>query len=90
MTVWYAVGEGSIPSMGSNTMGYFRRYKLSDYTADDCHKRMNRCVASIMLMGDEFDYDKVIATLEEWACFRELLARHEKNNQSPIDKARLV
>ena len=24
--------------------------------------------------------------MEEWACFRELLARHEKDNKSPLDK----
>jgi len=66
-------------------MGFFRRYKLSDYTEDECHKRMNRCVAKLMLMGDNFDYDFVVNTMDEWACFRELLARHEGKNKSKLD-----
>ena len=65
-------------------MGFFRRYKLTDYTADECRAALRRLEES--LWGPEYGtQEAVIHDLEEWACFRELLARHEKVNQSPID-----
>ena len=38
-------------------------------------------------MGENFEYDNIIATMDEWACFRELLARHEGKNKSQLDKS---
>lgn len=62
-------------------MGFFRRYKLTDYSADECREEM---------LGRE-KYLAVVNTtpegasklMEEWACFRELLARHEGKNKPP-------
>lgn len=64
-------------------MGYFRRHKLTDYTADECRKELKKIELHIFEDAEHL-IDREI--LERWACFRELLARHEKNNQSPLDK----
>lgn len=65
-------------------MGYFRRYKLSDYTADVCRDKMDELAEKIQALLTP--RHEAVKLMEEWACFRELLARHEKNNQSPLDK----
>jgi len=65
-------------------MGYFRRYKLSDYTADECRIEMGnreRWLAVVNTTTKE-----AAKRMEEWACFRELLARHEKQNESSLDE----
>jgi len=72
-------------------MGFFRRYKLSDYTADECRKR---CQDVVNALSSNRESDRVFLSynnrvekfMEEWACFRELLARHEGNNKSQLDK----
>ena len=64
-------------------MGYFRRFKLTDHTADECRKNLDileDCLSGGMSRKDRVKY------LEQWACFRELLARHEKKNESPLDE----
>lgn len=64
-------------------MGYFRRYKLSDYTADECREAMRECIASMAVT----EYPRALAQFaEKWACFRELLARHGGKNNSPLDE----
>ena len=69
-------------------MGFFRRYKLSDFTADECYQATTSIARQILDMA-RFDQDFCINDMkklvEEWACFRELLARHEKENQSSLD-----
>lgn len=73
-------------------MGFFRRFKLTDHTADECRQRLEVLLVAIRygprLTEREEDYtdEDTIELMEEWACFRELLARHEKNNQSSLDK----
>lgn len=66
-------------------MGYFRRYKLTDYTADECRKEMEQLEGEVLWGSDICDQASLTPVLEKWACFRELLARHEKQNQSPLD-----
>lgn len=60
---------------GLNKMGFFRRYKLSDYTADECREKMEQLMCDIWSASD---YESIEKLMEQWACFRELLARHEK------------
>ena len=63
-------------------MGFFRRYKLTDYTLEECYEAMKQLEYDVI--GE--DSPKRIRTImEEWACFRELFARHEKENQSQLD-----
>lgn len=75
-------------------MGFFRRFKLTDHSADECRDKMRELVTDIRF-GPELSVDKEVEDhtyeqttklMEEWGCFRELLARHEKQNQSPLDK----
>ena len=78
---------GLIPGLqnsGAN-MGFFRRYKLTDYTADECRAHCTRIVKNIVQSKLFLTEQHIENDLEEWACFRELLARHEKSNRSPID-----
>ena len=63
-------------------MGFFRRFKLSVYTAEECREQL-----------EQLEYDvtgaeppNVERIMDEWACFRELLARHENQNKSPLDE----
>jgi hypothetical protein len=63
-------------------MTYFRRYKLSDYTADGCRERMLSLEDRIADCEWVSDLEPL---LEEWACFRELLARHEGINIDPAE-----
>jgi hypothetical protein len=65
-------------------MGYFRRFKLSDYTAEQCRKEMLKRETKIV--KDTPLQQDMPAILEEWACFRELLARHENQNKSQLDQ----
>lgn len=65
-------------------MGFFRRYKLSDYTADECREEMDQLVYEVTGCDNQKRIEKM---MEEWACFRELLARHEKQNKSPLDQS---
>ena len=65
-------------------MGYFRRYKLTDYTAEQCRKAINKLESS--LLDDATPLAFLQKKLDEWACLRELLARHENNNKSELDK----
>lgn len=67
-------------------MGFFRRYKLTDYTADECRDECDRIVHYLSLPIDLPEIVEVEEMMRRWACFRELLARHEKQNQSPLDK----
>lgn len=72
-------------------MGYFRRFKLSDYTADECR---SRCQEMVNALSSNRESDRVYVNLngrvekfmDEWACFRELLARHEGKNKSQLDE----
>jgi len=71
-------------------MGYFRRHKLSDYTADECRKKMAKCMLDLQMTMDEgyvwsVDEKEAERHMEEWACYRELLARHEGKNKSQLD-----
>ena len=66
-------------------MGFFRRHKLSDYTADECREEMEQLVYEITGCDN---LKRIEEYMEQWACFRELLARHEKQNQSPLDKSK--
>jgi len=70
-------------------MGYFRRYKLSDYTADECKKNILRIELNL-LRENYFERNQIVAQLEKWACFRELLARHEGKNESSLDTTRYI
>lgn len=63
-------------------MGFFRRYKLSDYTADECREEMEQLVYDIT--GCE-DFKRIDKMMTEWGCYRELLARHEGKNKSQLD-----
>jgi hypothetical protein len=64
-------------------MGFFRRYKLSDHTAAQCKEEMEQLEYDV----SGADKPKTIRRImEDWACFRELLARHEKKNKSKLDK----
>ncbi len=62
-------------------MGFFRRYKLTDYTADECRKEMDRLALSARSIHVD-NRHSMEQVMETWACFRELLARHEKKNES--------
>lgn len=64
-------------------MGFFRRYKLSDYTADACRTQIKKRAEYLAVVNTSPEEAEKL--MEEWACFRELLARHEKQNQSPLD-----
>lgn len=64
-------------------MGFFRRHKLSDYTADECRKQMKILVREITMISCLERIDRLMV---EWACFRELLARHEGKNESQLDE----
>jgi hypothetical protein len=69
-----------------DNMGYFRKFKLSDYSIEDCRKAISireRDIAEMARANRRFE---MIQAMEEWACFRELLARHENQNASPLDK----
>jgi hypothetical protein len=66
-------------------MGFFRRYKLTDYTADECRAQLS-ILERYFLEGKIKTPKGLVDDLETWACLRELLARHEKNNQSPLDE----
>ena len=67
------------------TMGYFRRFKLSDYSADECSRNMGKIVHKILASRDKMTPVELGGHLENWACFRELLARHENQNKSQLD-----
>ena len=68
-------------------MGYFRRFKTSDHSAEDCRKQMMKRLEALVFTDRKKMSLKYAETLaEEWACFRELLARHENRNQSPLDQ----
>lgn len=58
-------------------MGYFRKYKKSDYTSDECRDHCERLVGWMAATDKKKDIEK---WAQEWAEFRELLARHEGNN----------
>ena len=64
-------------------MGFFRRYKLSDYTIAECKEEMSQLAYDA---SGANSYEQMESYMEQWACFRELLARHEKANKSPLDK----
>lgn len=70
-------------------MGFFRRYKLTDYTADECRvqiaKRAKMLIFNINEHNEPMKTSDFERIMEEWACYRELLARHEKQNQSVLD-----
>ena len=61
-------------------MGYFRRYKLTDYTADRCKCAMDRISKGALLCQAPGEVEMF---MDQWACYRELLARHEGENQPP-------
>lgn len=67
-------------------MGFFRRYKLTDYTVEECRAEYRRIENAFI--NRQFHFADVPDMLERWACFRELLARHEKKNESPLDEKR--
>ena len=66
-------------------MGYFRRHKLSDYTTDECREEMEQLEYDVTGCDDVQEIPRI---MERWACFRELLARHEKENKSPLDQSK--
>jgi len=70
-------------------MGFFRCYKLSDYTADECRAEMDQLLWRVFNNsdhdGENTSAEGVERLMEEWACFRELLARHEGKNKSQLD-----
>ena len=63
-------------------MGYFRRHKLSAFTAADCRERLDKLQQRAASCKSSTG---IVSILEEWGVFRELLARHEKANVSPLD-----
>lgn len=66
-------------------MGFFRRYKLSDYTADECRKAVDYISRQILLELEDLTVKELEELMEQWACYRELLARHEGKNKSQLD-----
>lgn len=62
-------------------MGWFRKHKKTDYSADDCRKKCSRLLKE---MSVEIDCEKLESLAQQWAEFRELLARHENQNKSEI------
>lgn len=64
-------------------MGFFRRYKLTDFTARECKAAMLQLEYDV---AGEDSPKRIRKIMEEWACFRELLARHEGKNKSKLDK----
>lgn len=73
-------------------MGFFRRYKLTDYTVEECRQATTAIIRQILDVA-QFDSqdtrtNDIEKLIEEWACFRELLARHEKKNELPLDEKR--
>lgn len=62
-------------------MGHFRKHKLSDFTAAECR---SNCLALLVKMRQCFDVKKLESLAQEWAEFRELLARHEGKNQIDV------
>jgi len=64
-------------------MGYFRRFKLTDHTAKECKKHLAQLEYDVT---GENDPKQIRRIMDEWACFRELLARHENNNKSQLDE----
>tara|TARA_R110002094_G_scaffold174597_2_gene155358 strand:- start:968 stop:1171 length:204 start_codon:yes stop_codon:yes gene_type:complete len=67
-------------------MGFFRRYKLSDYTAEECRKGIDHIAHQILLELEDLTLKDLEGLMEDWACFRELLARHEGKNKSQLDE----
>jgi len=61
-------------------MGFFRRYKLTDYTAAECREMLEQLEYDVT---GEDDPARIRCIMTEWGCVRELLARHQKKNQSP-------
>lgn len=66
-------------------MGYFRRFKLNDHSADDCRKILRRMGHQLIANAGNLSLNELEHDLEQWACFRELLARHENQNKSELD-----
>jgi len=68
-------------------MGYFRRFKPNDHTAAQCKAKMKQLVEELVCeLGGSGDQKFVERYMDEWACYRELLARHENQNKSKLDK----
>lgn len=55
---------------------------MTDYTARECREQMKQLEYDVTGEGDPKKIPKI---MEEWACFRELLARHKGKNQSQLD-----
>lgn len=71
-------------------MGYFRRYKKSNYSPGFCRDELARLQDAIVAHSrgqftDSKDEAALVELLEEWASFRELLARHEGHNKTATD-----
>lgn len=64
-------------------MGFFRRYKLKDYTAKECREQLEQLEYDITGADKAKDIKRI---MEKWGCFRELLARHEGKNKSILDE----
>ncbi len=65
-------------------MGYFRVYKPSDYSADECRKKLAELEAR--MCAPLPNRSRVRDLANQWAQFRELLARHEGENKSRLDE----
>lgn len=59
-------------------MGFFRRHKLSDFTADECRDLCRKLAIKVMHSAASVRQCELL--MEEWATYRELLARHEGEN----------
>lgn len=67
----------------SGDMGYFRRFKLTDYSAKECKKQLSQLEYDVTGADNPKEIRRI---MDEWACFRELLARHENQNKSQLDQ----
>lgn len=64
-------------------MGYFCKYKKSDYSLEQCKKKCEKIIKDIVNMSDTSSHVKekyILMRMRQWAEFRELQARHEKQN----------
>lgn len=57
-------------------MGYFRRFKASRYTLDEVKRKVDDCFIEIISSSDVTEQ-----MLTDWACWRELQARLENDNE---------
>ena len=66
-------------------MGFFRRIKIKKYSEDEIKKKLEKCLHKVIHHGAIYELEETEAAMEEWAVWREALARKQGENQSLLD-----